>query len=72
MVREVSGYLGNTPAVARASSIDLRVISLYEQGTTIAPPWAAGPAERVRELATQGAAEAAVLRLLGGAQPGGT
>ena len=37
VVREVAGYLGNTPAVARASYIDPRVISLYERGTTIAP-----------------------------------
>ena len=73
MVREVSGYLGNTPAVARASSIDLRVISLYEQGTTIAPALGReGQQSEFGELATQGAAEAAVLRLLGGAQPGGT
>jgi len=33
----VSGYLGTTPAVARASYIDPRVISLYGEGTTIAP-----------------------------------
>ena len=36
VVNEVSGYLGNTPAVARASYIDPRVITLYEQGITIA------------------------------------
>lgn len=34
-VGEVSGYLGNTPAVARASYIDPRVIEHYERGTTI-------------------------------------
>ena len=49
VVREVSGYLGNTPAVARASYIDPRVISLYEEGTTIAGgAGPAGTAERVR------------------------
>ncbi|HMH93415.1 MAG TPA: DNA topoisomerase IB, partial [Streptosporangiaceae bacterium] len=37
VVREVSDYLGNTPAVARASYIDPRVIELYEKGNTIAP-----------------------------------
>ena len=36
-VREVAGYLGNTPAVARASYIDPRIIGLYEDGHTIAP-----------------------------------
>ena len=36
VVNEVSGYLGNTPAVARASCIDPRVITLYEEGITIA------------------------------------
>ena len=67
VVREVAGYLGNTPAVARASYIDPRVISLYERGTTIAPALGRlGQHSEFGELATQGAAEAAVLRLLGG------
>lgn len=35
VVAEVAGYLGNTPAVARASYIDPRVIDLYERGRTI-------------------------------------
>jgi DNA topoisomerase-1 len=46
-VREVSAALGNTPAVARASYIDPRVIDSYEQGTVIelpgGTPEAAGP-----------------------------
>ncbi len=67
VVREVSGYLGNTPAVARASYIDPRVIELYEKGSTIAPALGRlGQQSEFGELATQGAAEAAVLRLLGG------
>ena len=33
-VREVAGYLGNTPAVARASYIDPRVIERYQDGIT--------------------------------------
>ena len=37
-VEEVATYLGNTPAVARSSYIDPRVIDLYEAGTTITPP----------------------------------
>jgi DNA topoisomerase IB len=36
VVREVAGYLGNTPAVAHASYIDPRVIRHYENGRTIA------------------------------------
>jgi DNA topoisomerase IB len=35
-VQEVAGYLGNTPAVARASYIDPRVVDRYRCGQTIA------------------------------------
>ena len=67
VVREVSGYLGNTPAVARASYIDPRVIGFYEEGITIAPALCGlGQQSEFGELATQGAAEAAVLKLLSG------
>ncbi len=34
-VKEVSGYLGNTPAVARASYIDPRIFDRFEGGLTI-------------------------------------
>jgi DNA topoisomerase IB len=64
-VREVADYLGNTPAVARASYIDPRVIKRYERGKTIAPMLASlGKKQEFGELATQGAAERAVLNLL--------
>ena len=43
-VRQVSAALGNTPAVARASYIDPRVVELYEQGRVIELPDAAAPA----------------------------
>jgi DNA topoisomerase I len=33
---EVSTYLGNTPAIAKSSYVDPRVVDLYEDGTTIA------------------------------------
>ncbi len=67
VVQEVAGYLGNTPAVAPASYIDPRVIGLYEAGSTIAPALGRlGQQSEFGELATQGAAEAAVLRLLSG------
>jgi DNA topoisomerase I len=36
-VQEVAGYLGNTPAVCRASYIDPRVFDAYRAGFTIAP-----------------------------------
>ena len=36
-IKEVSAYLGNTPAVCRASYIDPRVIDAYTSGLTIYP-----------------------------------
>ncbi|MFI1582753.1 hypothetical protein [Embleya sp. NPDC020630] len=36
VVREVADYLGNTPAVARASYIDPRVFHCDERGVTVA------------------------------------
>ncbi len=64
-VREVAGYLGNTPAVARGSYIDPRVIDLYERGSTIsrALPELGRDAE-FGDLATRGSAEKALLSLL--------
>jgi DNA topoisomerase IB len=65
VIREVADYLGNTPAVARASYIDPRVIERYESGVTIAS--ALGDLGRdcdFGDLATRGRAEAAVVRLL--------
>jgi DNA topoisomerase IB len=65
MVQEVSSYLGNTPAVARASYIDPRIISLYERGITIAPMLAElGKGQEFGDVATNGQAEQAVLKLL--------
>jgi DNA topoisomerase-1 len=37
----VAGYLGNTPAVCRASYIDPRVFDAYQAGLTIGPAIAA-------------------------------
>lgn len=55
VVNEVSGYLGNTPAVARASYIDPRVITLYEQGITIArAPSDLGEGREFGDVATRG------------------
>ncbi len=64
-VREVSEYLGNTPAVCRASYINPRTFELFEQGRTIAPALdRLGADASFGRPATQGAIEAAVLRLL--------
>jgi DNA topoisomerase IB len=65
VVREVADYLGNTPAVARASYIDPRVIELYEEGTTIERTFVdLGKDSTMGELATRGPAEEAVLKIL--------
>jgi len=65
VVAEVAGYLGNTPAVARASYIDPRIIELYESGSTISRALGdLGASSEFGELATEGRAEKAVLRLL--------
>jgi DNA topoisomerase IB len=64
-VREVADYLGNTPAVARASYIDPRIIELYEDGSTIASVLGdLGKNSDFGDLATRGRAEAAVVKLL--------
>jgi DNA topoisomerase-1 len=58
---EVAEYLGNTPAIAKKSYVDPRVIDLYEAGTTISAAVkrnAKTPDER------QAILERAVLRLL--------
>ncbi len=60
---EVAEYLGNTPAIAKSSYVDPRVIDLYEDGTTIA-------ATTARRFGSdddrQRAVERAVLRMLAG------
>ena len=64
-VQEVSHYLGNTPTVCRASYIDPRVIDHYNDGVTIrADLDALGEGAVFGELATRGAIEDAVLRML--------
>ena len=64
-VKEVAGYLGNTPAVARASYIDPRVFDRFEGGLTIG-----GVIQEIGEegdIGTiHGGAEVAVLDLIAG------
>ena len=68
VVQEVADYLGNTPAVARASYIDPRVIDLYQEGRTIAAALGElGQGCDFGDLATRGRAEQAVLDLLASA-----
>jgi DNA topoisomerase-1 len=65
VVKEVAYYLGNTPAVARASYIDPRTFERYADGITIAgaiPELAQGD----DGTAIQGRVEGAVLELLTG------
>ena len=69
VVREVSEYLGNTPAVCRASYIDPRVIERYERGDTIADALDRLGETESGGLATQGPIEDAVLHLLRPATP---
>jgi DNA topoisomerase IB len=64
VVREVSEYLGNTPAVCRNSYIDPRVIERYHRGDTIADDLDKLGEVEDGSLAIQGAVEQAVLRLL--------
>jgi DNA topoisomerase IB len=62
-VKEVAYYLGNTPAIARASYIDPRVFERYQEGVTIA---GALPQLAEGDDAVQGEVEAAVLELVTG------
>jgi len=61
-VGEVASYLGNTPAVARASYVDPRIVEAFVAGETIAP---AATASYPSAEQKQAALERAVLELLG-------
>lgn len=64
-IAEVAHHLGNTPAVARASYVDPRVIDRYLDRITIAPALERLAAEP-GDTAIQGDVEAAVLDLIEG------
>ena len=65
VVAEVAHYLGNTPAVARSSYIDPRVVEAYEAGTTVQHALTElGADSDPGEMATEGQVERAVRRLL--------
>ncbi len=64
-IKEVAHYLGNTPAVARASYIDPRVFDRYLSGVTIGGALEAlGEGSDLGSPAFQGAIEEAVLDLI--------
>jgi DNA topoisomerase I len=66
-VKEVAYYLGNTPAVCRASYIDPRIFDRFRDGITIGGALERlGDESRFGEPSTQGAIEEAVLDLLEG------
>jgi DNA topoisomerase-1 len=65
-VKEVARYLGNTPAVARASYIDPRVFDRFDGGLTIAGALAGSPQQieaAVLDLIARDAASPAVERV---------
>jgi DNA topoisomerase I len=66
VAREVAEHLGNTPAVARASYIDPRVVERFADGRTILPALRrlAGPRPDLTDDVTRAAVERAVVRLL--------
>ncbi|MEY2476625.1 MAG: topoisomerase [Actinomycetota bacterium] len=64
-IAEVAHYLGNTPAVCRASYVDPRVIDRYRAGVTVGDALhRLGDDARFGQLSTQGGIEEAVLDLL--------
>ena len=63
-VKEVAYYLGNTPAVARASYIDPRVFDRFEDGEAIDARLVAAGGDGADATAIQGPVEKAVLELL--------
>jgi DNA topoisomerase-1 len=62
-MRQVAEYLGNTPAVARKSYVDPRLVDLFNDGVTISPALAATDSN-LADGFTHGKIERAVLELL--------
>jgi DNA topoisomerase-1 len=69
-VKTVAAYLGNTPAVCRASYVDPRVIDRFHAGVTIAPAIGDG-APDLGKAGVRARVENAVLELLEGTAGGG-
>jgi DNA topoisomerase IB len=62
-MKQVAEYLGNTPAVARKSYVDPRLVDLFNDGATIPPDLAAADTD-LSDGTTHGKIERAVLNLL--------
>ncbi|MDN5804410.1 MAG: DNA topoisomerase IB, partial [Microlunatus sp.] len=62
-MKEVAAYLGNTPAVAKSSYVDPRVIDLFTDGVTISPRLASLDGD-LSDGTTHGKIERAVLNML--------
>jgi len=65
-VKEVAHYLGNTPAVCRASYIDPRVFDRYRSGVTIGGVLESIGADSLEQPAMQSVIEEAVVDLVAG------
>jgi DNA topoisomerase IB len=65
MLAEVADHLGNTPAVARSSYVDPRVVTQYEEGRTIARS-VSRHGDDLNDEDTRAALERSVARLLTG------
>jgi DNA topoisomerase I len=63
-IREVAEYLGNTPAVARASYVDPRVLDRFLEGETIRPALGAVSPDELSDPAMRLKVERAVLDLI--------
>jgi DNA topoisomerase-1 len=65
-VKQVSEHLGNTPAVARSSYIDPRVLEQFAEGRTVLPALRklSGPMPDLTDDATRAEVERAVVRLI--------
>jgi DNA topoisomerase I len=69
-IKTVAAFLGNTPAVCRASYVDPRVIDRFHAGFTIAPAIGKGPPD-LSKTRVRTRVESAVLTLLEDAAGGG-
>ena len=63
-VGEVAGFLGNTPAVARSSYIDPRVVDRFREGETISAALDGARSKPLEDIDIRGKIERAVIDLL--------
>lgn len=70
-IRQVAEYLGNTPAIARGSYVDPRILDKFLEGETIAPAIGRLPPDELPVPSVRERVENAVLDLIGGSGPPG-